>query len=82
MTNKELQQCLSQYPDDTPIRLMPRCSPSNPNLVIELTDENILHTSETAYAEDSAPEDEWDCEDGKLELGEGQQYLLFNPMIT
>lgn len=83
MTNKELQAYLAQFPDQMPIKLLPK---GNGDIrtwkPIDLTEENILHTSETAYADDEAPEDEWDCEDGKIELGSGQQYLLFNPVIV
>lgn len=78
MKNKELQTLLAQYPDDMPIKLM------NDHVsmqVMDLTEENILHTSESVRINDDAPVCEWDTEDGKIELGEGQQYLLFNPMI-
>ena len=51
-------------------------------MIIDLDEENILHTSETAYVDQHAPEDEHDCEDGKVMLGDGQQYLLFNPIIV
>jgi hypothetical protein len=77
MTNKELQDFLKQYPDEMPIKL--RVEEME---VVELTTENILHTSETAYVNDEAPEEEWDCEDGKIELGSGTQYLLLNPLIV
>lgn len=80
MTNKELQTLLVQYPDDMPIKLMIdssyKCKP------IDFTEENILHTSETAYIDFSADEELWDTEDGKVELGDGQQYILINPIIV
>ena len=80
MNNKELQEYLKQYPDDLEILLIPDIK--NWSQTIPFTDENILHTSETAYVDDEADEDDWDCEDGKVELGEGKRYLLFNPLIV
>jgi hypothetical protein len=76
MTNIELQKYLKQFPDYLPIKIR-----VGGDHVKELEEENLLHTSETAYADDTAPEDEWDSEDGKIMLGDGQQYLLFNPII-
>jgi len=80
MTNKELQTLLQGYPDDMPVKLLIDHEPGR-NSLINFTDENLLHTSETAFADDSFPEDEWDCEDGKIVLGNGQQYLLINPIV-
>jgi HD superfamily phosphohydrolase YqeK len=77
MTNKEIHDFFKQYPEEMPIKL--RVEEME---VVELTTENILHTSETAYVNDEAPEEEWDCEDGKIELGSGTQYLLLNPLIV
>lgn len=76
MTNKELQTLLQEYPDDMPIKLLPK-SDSDYKKIIDLTDENILHTSETAWYREAQEEDEQD-EHG---LGDGQQYILFNPII-
>lgn len=83
MTNKELQTLLQEHPDDMPIKLMydHTSYSKDKNCIIELTDENVLLSSETTYIDSEAPEDEWDTEDGKVELGEGQKYLLFNPLI-
>lgn len=83
MTNKELQNLLKDYPDDMPVRLLydHTSYSKEKNNIIEFTEENVLHTSETVYVDDDAPEDEWDNEDGKIELGDGLQYLLFNPII-
>lgn len=78
MKNSELQKLLQEYPDDMPIKIM---ISHDSNKLFDLDDENILHTSETAYCDDTEPEDEWDAEDGKVKLGDGQQYLLFNPII-
>lgn len=88
MTNKELQTLLAGFPDDMTVKLMhtheiirvdqQRHKYHDP---IEFTAENVLHTSETAYADPDAPEEEWDSEDGKVRLGDGQQYLLINPII-
>jgi hypothetical protein len=80
MKNSELQELLAQYPDDMPIKLLvDHCDVKAP--LIEFTDENVLHTSETAYVDTDADLEDWDTEDGKIELGDGQQFLLINPMI-
>lgn len=76
MTNNELQNYLSQFPDSMPIRLR-----TSSDKIIDFSDENVLHTSETAHPDNQFPEDEWDCEDGKIVLGNGVQFLLFNPPI-
>jgi hypothetical protein len=80
MTNGELQKLLAEYPADMPVKLMPKIN-NDYKTVVDLDEDNILHSSETAYVDTEAPEDEWDTEDGKVELGDGQQYLLFNPII-
>ena len=80
MNNKELQEYLKQYPDDLDILLIPDLK--NWSQTIPFTEENILHTSYTAYVDDEADEDDWDCEDGRIELGDGKRYLLFNPVIV
>ncbi len=80
MTNKELQLLLSKWPDEMPIKLLP--DTYRPDITqIPFTEDHILHTSETAYLNDEAPDEEWDHEDGKIELGDGIQYLLINPII-
>lgn len=82
MKNLELQQLLQTYPDDMDIKLLiDHIDYSKENKPIDLTIENIMETSETAYVDDNAPEDEWDTEDSKVELGDGKRYLLFNPII-
>lgn len=78
MKNKELQQLLSQHPDDVPVRLM---LDHRSQKIIEFTDENVLLTSETAFVNTEAPEEEWNHEDGRIDLGEGQRFLLINPII-
>lgn len=78
MTNKELQTFLAHHPDDMPIKIMIK---HDSQKIHPLDEENILLSSETAYINEDAPEDEWDHEDGKFELGSGPQYLLFNPII-
>lgn len=75
MTNKELQTLLSKYPEYMPIKLLPKTS--NYSQIIDLTEENILHTSETAWFKEAEEDDEEDA----MGLGDGQQYLLFNPII-
>lgn len=76
MTNKELQQLLSCYHDNTPIKLI-----VDHKTVIGFTEENALLTSETAFVNSEAPEDEWDAEEGRIDLGDGPQFLLINPII-
>lgn len=77
MTNKELQDYLKQFPDEMPVRRL-----TEDNLIVDMDTDFILHTSDTAFVDTDAPEDEWDDEDGKIELGDGEQYLLFNPIIV
>jgi len=78
MTNKELRRILLGYPDDLPVRLLTdHRSPK----IIDFTNESVLLTSETAFVNPDAPEDEWDHEDGRIDLGNGQQFLLINPII-
>jgi hypothetical protein len=79
MTNKELQELLAQHPDDIIIKLRKDDLGLH---VDEIDKENILLTSETAHINLDAPEDEWDCEDGKIDLGAGRRFLLINPIIT
>jgi len=79
MKNLRLQEILKEYPDDMDIKLLINASVGQE--LVEFTEENILHTSETAYINTEAPEDEHDTEDGKIELGNGNQYLLINPII-
>ena len=78
MSNKELQELLQKYPDDMQMLIMVS---HRTQTVYGLHSDHILHTSETAFVNDDAPEGEWDHEDGKVELGNGKQYLLFNPII-
>lgn len=77
MTNKELQEFLKQFPDDMPIKLMTRAY-TPPFKVIDLTEENILHTSATARLIEAETDDDND----EVILGKGPQYLLFNPVIS
>lgn len=76
MTNKEFQTLLSDYPDDMPIKLLVKAEPNFP--IIDFTEENIMHTSETAWFKEAEEEDEQD----EMGLGDGQQYLLLNPIIV
>lgn len=78
MTNKQFQDLLSLYPDDMPVKLLPDHRSMK---VIDITNESLLFTSETAHIDDTFPEDEWDTEDGKVIIGDGQRYLLLNPII-
>ena len=81
MTNKQFQELLSKYPDDMPVRLQTNGPLPFATQEIDFSEENILLTSETAYADDEALEEGWDSVDGKIELGDGLQYLLLNPTI-
>lgn len=80
MKNQELIKILSTYPLDMPIKLLLNVNDAK-SKPIDFAEENILHTSETAFVNEDAHEDEWDAEDGKVELGVGVQYLLLNPII-
>lgn len=87
MTNKELQEFLKGHPDDMPIKFIPdpdfqTLKANNLPTVYDFNEDAILLTSETAFVNKDAPEEEWDTEDGKIELGDGKQYLLFNPIIV
>jgi hypothetical protein len=82
MKNSELQQLLAQYPSDLPIRFLSGHEKMAKEPILDFEDENILLTSETAHLNEEAPQDEWDNEDGKVELGDGQQFLLINPIIV
>lgn len=90
MKNLELQNYLKQFSDDMLIMFLPNSKIAVDGLQLEsskismipLEDDNILHTSFTTYIDSNAPEDEWDNEDGKVKLGDGEQYLLINPIIV
>lgn len=79
MTTKELRKYLLTFPDDMPVKLMINNEPKSKP--IDLTFDNIVHTSESVFIDSSVSQDKWDHEDGKIRLGDGQQYLLFNPLI-
>lgn len=85
MTNKKLREFLAQFPDNMPVRLFPNSETPRSGFdkpkIIELTEENILQTSEGAWVDDEADPETWDCEDGKVRH-KGKRYLLFNPIIT
>lgn len=77
MKNSELQALLASYPADMEIKYL-----TDGIDVVEYTGETLLVSSETAYVDDQADEDDWDTEDGKIELGDGKQYLLLNCIIV
>jgi hypothetical protein len=79
MTNKELQTLLSKYPDAIPVRLLPKNNPDD--TVIDFTEENILKTTDRAWVNQNAPEDDWDTEDGKI-VYDGNPFILINPIIV
>ena len=80
MTNIQLQQLLATYDDNMPVKLSVNNS-SPHSTKVDFTEDNIVLTSTTAYANDEAPEDEWDNDSGKIELGDGERYLLLNSNI-
>lgn len=47
----------------------------------EIDGENIVVYSDSAFIDSDVPEDEWDTEDGKLELGDGEKYLILNAPV-
>ena len=74
MTNEKFQELLKTYPADMEIKLL--LGHDVKSKVIDFDEENILHTSETAYltiTDEDGPE--------ILNLGDGKQYLLLNPYI-
>jgi hypothetical protein len=76
MNVQQLIEILSKYPQDTPVRIN-----SNYDPVVDLTPDHVVLTSTTAYANDEAPEEEWDCDSGKLELGDGERFIMLNAPI-
>lgn len=80
MTVKELKQSLAAYPDDMPVKLN-LYGGFDIEKAIDITEENYILYSETAHIDRTAPEEEWDCEDGKFEMGDGPQYLLINAPV-
>ena len=88
MTVQELKALLSNFPDDMPVKLLPNnslpmLSVDNKAVVsiVDLTADHFLQTTDKAYVDSDAPEDEWDCEDGKI-IYDGMPFLLVNPIIT
>jgi len=76
MTNSELQALLSAYPPDMPVMYL-----DYDGNKVEFTGESLIETTDTAFIDEDAPEDEWDHEDGKIELGSGERHILLNAMI-
>lgn len=82
MNVQQFIDLLNQVEDKSqPLRLL-KNSFDYKGVIIDFTEENILFTSETAYVNPDAPENEHDCEDGKIELGDGQRFVLLNPIIV
>lgn len=88
MTVKKLKEILSAYPDDMPVKLLPNntlpaLSIDNMAVsrIIDLTEENILYTTDKAWVDSDADPEEWDTEDGKIVYA-GNPFLLINPIIT
>lgn len=78
MKNSEYQKLLSTYPPDIDIKHL--VGPNNE--VVDYDGETLLLTSETAYVDADAPEEDHDTEDGKVMLGYGKKYLLLNAIIV
>lgn len=83
MTNKDLQELLKQYPDDMALKFIPNGTiAKHPrDKYLDLSKEFVLLTSDTAYIDENADAATWDAESGKIELGTGTKFLLFNPVI-
>jgi hypothetical protein len=79
-TIADLKNLLAEYPDEMPVKIL--VNHERETQPQSFDEENILITSETAYVDSEADPLEWDCEDGKIELGRGIKYLLINPMIV
>lgn len=80
MTNKEFQKLLAKFPDNIPVKLLPKPE-NNIKSIIDFNEENILATSEGAWVDSEADPEKWDCEDGKIKH-KGKRYLLINPIIV
>jgi len=80
MTNKELQEYLKKFPDDYQVKAL---TPYTHDTKVPkgITDENIIIRTDTVWINDEAPGDEWDTEDGKVELGDGERFLLLNAPV-
>lgn len=78
MTIETLIEALKAFPRTLEVRALS----GKDNEIYPISIDNLLHTSETAFVNDDAHVDEWDCEDGKIELGSGKQYLLINAIIV
>lgn len=80
MNNKKLQDYLKQFPDEMEIKCL-RNMMSDDGSKYNLTEENIIIYTDTAYIDSDAPEEEHDTEEGKLQLGTGERFLLFNTPV-
>jgi hypothetical protein len=77
MNVKELKECLSQFSDEMPVKLLsPSCTS-----YIALTEDNIIIAPNPAHINKDAPAEEWDTENGKIEPDTGL-FLLLNPIVT
>lgn len=78
MTNKELQDLLKEYPDNIRVKQFIHGFSTGKDKERDFEKSDFSLHSNTAFADDMAPEEEWDLEDGKQILGDGEKYLLFN----
>lgn len=77
MKNSELQTLLASYPADMEVKYLTQYSE-----VLDYSGETLLISSETAYVDDEADEEDWDTEDGQIKLGDGKRYILLNCIIA
>ena len=77
MKNSELQKLLASYPADMEIKYL-----NESREIVDYSGETLLISSTTAYIDDEADEENWDTEDGKVELGDGEKFLLLNCIIV
>lgn len=76
MTIAELIKELNQYPQELKVFCI-----DDKKKHVEIDGENIVVYSDSAFIDSDVTEDEWDTEDGKLELGDGEKYLILNAPV-
>lgn len=79
MTVKELMHTLRSMGEDEEVKIW--IDHSNKESIVALQDEHLYYTSDGAYIDSCAPEDEWDAEEGKI-THKGTRFLLINPSIV
>lgn len=79
MTNKELQDALSKYPDGMEVRIYG--GGFGDYIKFAQADECVIEYSDTAYVDDEAQEEDWDTEEGKFYFGDGERWLLIGAPV-